>query len=493
MDEKLLQIREQCLDQAQNFIEAAEHLTLERWPHIIYHLSLLALEEVGKASMIGARAMTHPHFDGGWVERSLDSHRRKLQWAIWSPMVRIDPAEFEEARQFAERAHALRLASLYVDATSEITDAPPRELVRRKDAKNALDLAKARVEYEQASGTPSGRVDELTEWFLETMSDPERSRVLLSKPFIAQYELLDGDARAWTAWARDEVERQARESRELLAAELAKPGAPKESAVPRWRANAVVYTPSHSIRPKVLSLWNEKIEAVQLLWSGKKDQFTLQITLNDNQALASLHGRLTSLAKLVVACLNIGTIGYFWFERAGFEQRMFKEVRDLKINCRLEMEVAKGFWGDGRAVALEELHIDHAIHCMLTFAPLPDAQAEPIFQPYLDGIALIAKSDIFYSFDHIARHAFVASLAAAMRHYGAWSGKSEDFEASFHEEFASIIPDGADRDQMFRVLRAEGDPTESSLANLRSAKQITDLYLIQVGRRNWCAILNNQQ
>ena len=113
MDENSFHARQLCLDQAQGFIEAAECLIGIGWPHIVYHLSLLALEEVGKASMLGARMVNHANLDGSWIERSLDNHRRKLQWAVWSPMVRIDPADFEAARQFAERAHALRLASLY--------------------------------------------------------------------------------------------------------------------------------------------------------------------------------------------------------------------------------------------------------------------------------------------------------------------------------------------------------------------------------------------
>jgi AbiV family abortive infection protein len=121
MDNKLLHTRRLCLDQAEGFIEAAGRLGAE-WPHIGYHLSLLALEEVGKASMLGARMVNHANLDGSWIERSLESHRRKLQWAVWSPMVRIDPADFEAARQFAERAHAMRLASLYVDAKVDLLE-----------------------------------------------------------------------------------------------------------------------------------------------------------------------------------------------------------------------------------------------------------------------------------------------------------------------------------------------------------------------------------
>jgi AbiV family abortive infection protein len=257
MDSKLLPARELCLDQAQGFTEAAGRLGAD-WPHIVYHLSLLALEEVGKASMLGTRMINHVNLDGGWVERSLDSHRRKLQWAVWSPMVRIDPADFEAARQFAERAHALRLASLYVDANADLTDAPPRERVQWEDAEQALSLARARLDYERERGIPSGEIDDLSEWFLDTMADPDQSRLLLSRPFIAQFEAMNGAARAWVGWARNEVARLDQEGRQLLEAELARPRASKGSEKPRWRANAVVYTPSHSLKAKVLARWNDQ-------------------------------------------------------------------------------------------------------------------------------------------------------------------------------------------------------------------------------------------
>jgi hypothetical protein len=37
---------------------------------------------------------------------------------------------------------------------------------------------------------------------------------------------------------------------------------------------------------------------------------------------------------------------------------------------------------------------------------------------------------------------------------------------------------------------AVGNPDESSLANLRTAKHVTDLYLIQVANRTWRRILD---
>jgi AbiV family abortive infection protein len=489
MKDKLLRARELCLDQAQGFVDAAELLG-GGWPHIVYHLSLLALEEVGKANMLAVGIVNQGILDSSWIERGLDNHTRKLQWAVWSPMVRIDPADFEAARRFAERAHAIRLASLYVDVKADSALATPSEQVSPEDAKKALSMARSRLEYERQRGTPSGEVDELGKWLIDAMADPNMSRSLLSESFRAQYETLNGNIRAWAAWARDEIARLEREDHELLASELRREGTPKASAKPRWRANTSIYTPSHSLRSKVLAHWNNKIKPVQLLWSDKKDQFTLQITLHDNEPLSLLAARSIHLAKLVVACLNIGSTGYFWFERPGFEQKMFKEVRDLELNRLIDIGRGESFWGDGRAVALTSDHIDHAVHCMMAFAPLSETEAEPIFRPYFDGLALIAKSDIFYSFDTLARHAFVAALAGALRRYGGWCGDEAAFEASFHEGFAPFMPERDHRDQMFQVLKPEGDPTETPLANLRSAKQLADLYLIHTGRETWRTVLN---
>ena len=485
MSQNALHIRNLCLDQAEGFIAAAEKLSDGDWAHIVYHLSLLALEEVGKASMITARMIDHTSLDGTWLDRSLDNHRRKLQWALWSPMRRIDPADFEAARQFAERAHATRLASLYVNPNADPTDTPPREEVQREDADQVLALARARLNLERVHGVPSGEVDDITKWFLDGLDNPDLMRVLLSKSFVKRYEEMDGDVRSWAAWARAEITRVDEENRALLAAELAAPGAPEGQAKPRWRATTTIYTPSHSLRSKVLTHWNEQIKPVRLIWTDKKDQFKLQITLHDNEPLPELGGRLASLAKLTVACLNIGSIGYFWFDRPGFEKDMFREVQDLKLKRPMAMGRMESFWGNGRAVALTDEHIDHAIHCMMAYLPLPEAEAEPIFAPYLHGLALIAKSDIFYNFDELARQAFTASLAGALRKYGGWSGKIEEFQSSFHSAFEPFMGERDHRDQMFKVLTPESDSTETSLANLRSAKQLIDLYLIYTARQHW--------
>jgi AbiV family abortive infection protein len=79
MDKKLLQrARGLCIEQAAQFIAAADRLGGgSDFPHIVYHLSLLALEEVGKASMLGGGMLDPDRFADTWVAKSLDNHQRQ--------------------------------------------------------------------------------------------------------------------------------------------------------------------------------------------------------------------------------------------------------------------------------------------------------------------------------------------------------------------------------------------------------------------------------
>jgi hypothetical protein len=54
------------------------------------------------------------------------------------------------------------------------------------------------------------------------------------------------------------------------------------------------------------------------------------------------------------------------------------------------------------------------------------------------------------------------------------------------------MPDRSHRDQVFKILKPHGDPTETSLVNLRTTKQLADLYLVHTGHRNWRAILERE-
>lgn len=491
MDKALRNIRTLCLVNAAELIEAsAKLLESNAHPHISYHLSLLALEEIGKGCMVAARAIVGNNLDSGWMDKWLSNHRRKLQWAVWSPMNRIDPADFEDARKFAESVHARRLASLYVDVDADIADLPAKNNVTVEDATSLLALARSRLALDEASGGPSGEVDDTLKWYLATIDDPAASKRLFSKPFLDKYAELDGDTRAWAQWASAEFDRLDAESATILEAELTRPVSSAKGGKPRWQGQSVIYTPSHSIRPKVLNYWNDRIDMVKLLWTDKKDQFLLEITMPDSVGVKEINARSVSLAKLIVACLNIGSLGYFWFQPPGFQHEVFRQFRDLENSgSSVRFEQPGSFWGNGRAVALEERHMQHATECMMAYAPMPRREAEPIFRPYLDGLAFIAKSDVYYSMEELARASFVSALAGALMQFGDWDGQDNTFEAQLNTAFEPFMPDSEHRKIVFEALKAKPTNTNSSLENLRTAKHVTDLYLVHIAKLRWKDIL----
>jgi AbiV family abortive infection protein len=493
MIEKLAHNLRLCLDQAEDFIEAATRVEAAAYPHIVYHLGLLALEEVGKANMMGAMIATNRDEDADFFDKALNSHRRKLQWAIWSPAQRFDPADFEEACRFADNAHARRLASLYVDAKAELGEPPPRAVVSVEAATTILELARSRLELERLrvpADYDAIKADDLLLWFLETVADEFQMRHLFSPAFVDQYHAFGCDARVWIAWARDEFARLDREADEALQRELARVPASAGTSKPKWRLNATIYTPSHALRPKILQRWNDRMERVQLLWSGKKDQLTLQIQLNDNTTLDRLRDQANYIAKLAVASLNMGTIGYFWFERPGFELKMFNDIRDLESGHKLEIEPRVTFWGDHRPFALTDMHIDHALNCLLVYGSLSEQEAEAVIMPYYHGLALLSKSDAFHSFDYPAYKAFGASLAGALALFGGWDGKDESFLAVAEQAFTPIFRNEDERTIMLRHLKGEYDAADSAVDRIRCIKNLADLYLVHISYERAPTILN---
>ncbi|MDP1701378.1 MAG: hypothetical protein Q8L53_10555 [Aestuariivirga sp.] len=117
---------------------------------------------------------------------------------------------------------------------------------------------------------------------------------------------------------------------------------------------------------------------------------------------------------------------------------------------------------------------------------MTESAALPIFMTYYEGLALIAKSDEYYSFDEIARRAFGASLGSALHEFAGWDGSPEKFEPTFHTAFTPFMPEKEDRDQMLHAISPKTPEPEITLwESLRSTKQMADLYLINAARRKW--------
>jgi hypothetical protein len=361
--------------------------------------------------------------------------------------------------------------------------------VSLEEAQSAFELALSRLNAEQ-NRPGEVQVDTgstaLLEWFLQTTDDPESRRQLFSPPFLAKYAELDGNVARWVEWAKGEFERFALEADAAIRRELARRPGLKNGARPKWRIRTRVYTASHALRPKVLTYWNDRIDIAKLVSTGKKDEFILDLTLNDAVTLPDLYGRALGFTKMMLAFLSVGSIGYFWFEKPGFTKRVFEEVKDLdQPNFKLDIGPRLGFWDTGRAIALTEQHLQHAMECMSTFIPMPERAAEPIFSPYFQGLTLIAKSDVHLSTEPQARGVFLNSLGAALRHFSIWDGATASFRDALDRAFQPIIADAEHRAILFAALGSMAGDEPVTLENVVTAKHLADLFLIRTARERW--------
>jgi AbiV family abortive infection protein len=76
-----------CFGNARDLLRAAKRvLDDEKLPNVAFHLTILALEEVGKAALLGARAIAHSVEDETvFIDNRLGDHVFKLFWAFWTP------------------------------------------------------------------------------------------------------------------------------------------------------------------------------------------------------------------------------------------------------------------------------------------------------------------------------------------------------------------------------------------------------------------------
>jgi AbiV family abortive infection protein len=498
-DEVYWRQRDLCFDHARDLIASAEVLLPENggYPNIAYHLAILALEEVGKAGMLAACAVTKDGLDTTWMDKRLDNHIWKLMWGVWSPTLsgKIDPKDFEEARRFADSTHARRMAGLYVDYGEDAILAPPRAAVRPEHATSLLNLAKACLELEMAKGAPApDESREELDWFLATVNDPVLHRRLFSESFVKKYEEFGGDTRAWVRWARDEFRKVADDEKAHLQRELSRQAKAFGQWKPKWLMKIRVQTPSHSIRQKALNFWNDRIDAVKLRAVGNNSNDLLfEITIGDHIKVEQLFDFGLSFSRMHLVMLNIGTGGFFWYELSGQAETYYESIKDLEAP---HMSVAIGRtsglaheWmqtgpnGQRRErVALEEAHLNSAINAMAAYGFLSDAEAEPIFGQYLQGLALSAKMDLHLIVGIQARDAFLLALRRALVRFGDMKGENDEILPVLHRVMEPLIPPVEHRDQLFAGLESAG---QGSIGEVIAAKRVTDLYLSIVARRLW--------
>lgn len=176
-----------CLANTRDLLRAAKRvLDDEKLPNIAFHLAIVALEEVGKATMLGTRGIAQSVEDEAvFIDNRLDDHVFKLFWALWTPSFargHVSKEEIEKLRGMARGMHDDRLAAMYV-SPDKTENGDLRENISEERARTIIGLAEARLGMEssrdwQAIDLSAGSV---MRWFLDVTNEPEKRNLIFGQ------------------------------------------------------------------------------------------------------------------------------------------------------------------------------------------------------------------------------------------------------------------------------------------------------------------------
>jgi AbiV family abortive infection protein len=486
------QLIQACFNNARDLLRAAKRvLTDEQLPNIAFHLAILAVEEIGKGTLIGTRGIGLTLGDEAvFIDNRVEDHIFKLFWALWTPSFargRVEQKEFEGLRGLARSMHDERLAAMYVSPDTTETGVPLQKVTTDR-AQKIIDLAEARLDMERsrdwkALDLGAGSV---TRWFFEAANDPQKRNLIFGeKSFEKLAEL--GLIRDWMNWLKEQFDRSEAEGRAHLQRELARIVPEGEDlGEPKWQVVIRLYSPGQSTRNHAIKSWNDRPTWIKLS-TINKDKLALDVEFTYHEAMPARELGPSSYraARLFVAAMNLGTLGFWWWQRPGQSARCYQRLKDLKAptGMKLDFNLYAGAKFEWKQEALTENHLNRVALCLGMASRLENPAYNAIVEPYMTGLALIAKSDLHLNLAPSACERFAACLLAAMGHFGDWDGTDEGLLAAIGKSFRGLFKQIDDEQELLALLRQlRRRPPESTDLTLEPAailKVLCDGYLIK--------------
>jgi AbiV family abortive infection protein len=388
---------EACFSNARDLLRAATRvLNDERLPNISFHLTLLALEEIGKATLIGARAIAHTvENETVFIDNRFDDHIFKLFWALWTPSFargNISREEFESLRGLARSMHGDRLAALYV-APDRPEGGAPLEAVSEERARMMIELVEARLGMETSRDWQSLDLGagSILRWFLNATNTPDmRDLIFGQKAFDKLAEL--GKMREWMTWLKEQFDQAEAESREHLQRELARPRTdPAERGKDRRQVVIRLYSTAQSIRNSAIRSWNERPTWIRLAAvQNDKQAVDVEFTLGTAVGMEQLGLASFSAARLFIVAMNIGSTGLWWWSRPDHAGRFYQRLSDLDAPAGMKLDIntytdPKIEW---KRDALKEPHLVRVGLCLGMAARLDKPVYNAIIDTYFAALAL---------------------------------------------------------------------------------------------------------
>ncbi len=417
---QLLAAMRVCVDHARALLESARAVQAARHPNVAYHLAALCLEEIGRRALLGVQAISEKGtVPPAWPKKHEQDHIKKLFWAIFGSGFLGAPLtadRFREMTQVAEHIHAKRLLGLYV-GVSEDGLTVPSDQVDTATTDQLIGFAEATLNMiasETFRDAPQEAID-LQTWLLTAFDDPERRKQIMSRGSLDKLAELE-DVLQWTSWLKGLFDQAEADGRLAAQKELerSRNNLPATKTKDKWKLRVRILCASHSVRPKVLSAWNEKSDWIKLsAVSSRKNELLIDFIFGDDVPVDGLWYFGWEVARQFVVALNIGTMGFWWWRMPEQVSRYYESIRDLESGDELKLERRPSLridWGENRTLTMEDLGRVAAV-----FASFPprDPKGKPTgLDYYVGGITFLSLNDVHWQCEVQSFGNFFESLRA---------------------------------------------------------------------------------
>jgi AbiV family abortive infection protein len=485
---------EACLQNAEKLIAAAKACAVPGGYHIAFHLATMALEEIGKSSMIFIDAIDHKPVGGDEETKTplkwIDDHERKLFWAIWLPGRESlrDWRTIPAAMDFARGIHQDRLDTLYVDPANL-----SRPTISEQRAKSIIAAAEARLNMERLKQfrAMDKEEQELMHWFFAAMEDPRLKPMIFSKGSLDKQAEFGDDFGAWMKWLRETFAEADRRSMELTNLEMKRvPEQGEEGWEDKFEIKIRLKAWSHSIRQNQFKEWNAGIEKLKLASGSGRNELVVTLLLPKRVATQDLWNMGWQSTYVFLTALNIATMGFFWWYAPEYVSRYFEKIRDVENDSDIIVDripMLKIVWPN-QALKIADLN---NVSIVLSFIAQANQKQFESTHRYFRTLGLLAKNDIFYQFEPTIFIEFMSALKDAMRAYGDWDGRPETAEPSI-AGFFDRVPASSEFMAMLRdflhtvdyMMANKVAPRAVTLDDVANAKLAFDAY-IKVKAQRW--------
>jgi AbiV family abortive infection protein len=431
--EQYNRFRRLCLQNATSNLKGAARHQGQGENHLILHLCLLALEEVGKVFLGWVQLKNRETGEPVTGMLDMEDHVRKLFWAIWGPSFAQELLTAEQWREnegMATKMHQLRLFSLYTALEDTV---PNNEKIDDQLAIDIYTFTQSRLDLAQAEGavdeSESFEPDALQEKFFQLTRDPARRNRIFSVEF--QQKLVElGKIPAWIAWLVEQFEAEEARLPGLLLAELTRqPDRESMKFTPKWRISYLLVTPTHTIRPKVSQIVATYAPYIRLRATDDRSELEVDLDLDQVVPITQVYQQGLVLSHYFAAALSVGSRGVFWWNARIEPGKYYEKILDLSSNTRLSAHIGTFPWQwPQQKTAFQEHHIQYSHMVFGYFLSLPHTRQPEWLGHYIAGLAMLATIDVHLPLGLDAFMRFHAAFQkAVMEHEKTTEGHLRDY------------------------------------------------------------------